>query len=207
MIDMTDDFNENNEPQVSDEVEDNADVESEGDFENTADIDSAVEKILTEVESLSFSDENAKSAVEIERDELKDSLLRLKADFDNFKKRVAKQEIELVERANISLLEKLLPALDVYDLAIQHFEAGNPETNFQGLKKAFDMLIEVLGQNGLEKVDKVGESFNPEIHEAVSHVQAQEDNDEGVETVKEVYRAGYVLKGKVIRPATVIVQS
>jgi molecular chaperone GrpE len=177
--------------------------------DESADFESTVDKILTDVETLGDTQDQigSKTDIEIERDDLRDSLLRLKADFENFKKRVAKQEIELIQRANMSLLEKLLPALDIYDLAMQHFEDSDPQANFDGLKKAFDVLLEVLDQTGLEKVDKVGESFNPEIHEAVSHVQSDSSDEAGVERIKEVYRAGYALKGKVIRPATVIVES
>jgi molecular chaperone GrpE len=163
-------------------------------FSDAESIDEALEEI---VES---------SGIEAELNELKDSYLRLKADFENFKKRTAKQESELIQRANNSLIEKLLPALDVYDLALAHLDSNDPQANFEGLRKAFEILIQVLTDGGLEKIDKVGEKFSPELHEAVSHVKS-EDSQTHEESVKEVYRAGYMFKGRVIRPATVIVES
>jgi molecular chaperone GrpE len=131
-----------------------------------------------------------------ERDDYRDALQRLQADFENYKKRVAKQSEELRERAAESLVEKLLPVLDTADLALAH---GGGED----VKQMSAALFSVLEREGLEKIDHAGEPFDPTCHDAVAHEPA--DGEEGQE-VAEVLRAGYRWRGRVLRPAMVKVR-
>ena len=133
-------------------------------------------------------------AVAKERDEYRDALQRLQADFENYRKRVAKQAEEVRERAAESLVEKLLPILDTADLALSH-GAG------EEMKQLSASLFAVLEKEGLEKIDTAGERFDPTHHDAVAH----EPGDGGQE-VAEVMRAGYRWRGRVIRPAMVKVR-
>ncbi|HWE56371.1 MAG TPA: nucleotide exchange factor GrpE [Acidimicrobiales bacterium] len=133
--------------------------------------------------------------VVLERNEYRESLQRLQADFENYRKRVTKQTEEIRERAAESLVEKLLPVLDTCELALSH-GAG------EDVKQLSASLFAVLEKEGLEKIDNVGEPFDPNCHDAVAH----EPGDGGGQEVAEVMRAGYRWRGRVIRPAMVKVR-
>ena len=135
------------------------------------------------------------AALEAERDDYLDQLRRVQAEFENYRKRVMKQQAELTDRAAEGLVADLLPVLDACDAAAQHGdEAAAP------IAKA---LVDVLGKQGLAKVAPEGEAFDPNQHDAVAHEEGEGD---GSPTVAEVLRPGYVWKGRVLRPAMVRVR-
>jgi molecular chaperone GrpE len=133
--------------------------------------------------------------VALERDEYREALVRLQADFENYKKRILKQQTEHLERAAQGLVEKLLPVLDTADLALAH---GGGED----VKQITAFLVTTLEREGLERIDPSGGPFDPTLHEAVAH----EPSDGGEQEVVEVMRAGYRWKGRVLRPAMVKVR-
>jgi molecular chaperone GrpE len=133
--------------------------------------------------------------VALQRDEYRDALIRLQADFENYKKRILKQQTEHLERAAQGLVEKLLPVLDTADLALAH---GGGED----VKQITTSLVAILEREGLERIDPSGGPFDPTLHEAVAH----EPSDGGDQEVVEVMRAGYRWKGRVLRPAMVKVR-
>ena len=143
-----------------------------------------------------------------ERDEFLDSLRRLQAEFENYKKRVAKQQADQVARAAASLVEKLLPVLDALDLATAHVgDAGTDEA--KALVAASGLLHGILEKEGLERIDPEGEQFDPTAHEAVGHMPAPEGAEptaSGEPRVSQVMRAGYRWHGTVVRPAMVMVE-
>ena len=100
-----------------------------------------------------------------QRDEYLESLLRLQAEFDNYRKRVDRQQREIVENANASLVKKLLPVLDTADLALAH--GGGAD-----VKQVAGALFDILSKEGLQRIDPEGERFDPEHHEAVAHEPA-----------------------------------
>jgi molecular chaperone GrpE len=152
-------------------------------------------------------DEDPVAAARAERDEYLDALRRLQAEFENYRKRVSKQQVEQVERAAVSLVGKLLPVLDVLDLAAEHLGDGDSEEG-KALVQASALLNDVLAKEGLERVDPVGDPFDPNAHEAVGNVPADEDeSDEQGPTVAQVMRPGYRWRGTVVRPAMVLVRS
>ena len=134
-----------------------------------------------------------------QRDEYLDALLRLQADFDNFRKRTLRQQTELLERASASLLERLLPTLDAVDLAVAH-ASGEDAPVFEQIAS---LLRDALAKEGLERIDDDGVEFDPTIHDAVAHVPSAEEAEPSKPAVGEVLRAGYRLKGRVLRPAMV----
>jgi molecular chaperone GrpE len=135
------------------------------------------------------------ASMEQERNDYRDALQRLQADFENYKKRMLKQQTDHLERAAASLVEKLLPVLDTADLALAH--GGGEE-----VKQLSATLFGVLEKEGLERIDPVGEPFDPTLHDAVAHEPGDADRQE----VAEVLRAGYRWKGRVLRPAMVKVR-
>ena len=136
------------------------------------------------------------ATTERERDEYLDRLQRLQADFENFKKRSQRLQAETQERAGEELATKLLPVLDTIDLAKQH-GAG------EGVEQIANALLDVLTKEGLERIDPVGQPFDPNEHEAVSHEPA---DDAGEPTVANLMRAGYRWKGRLVRAAMVTVR-
>jgi molecular chaperone GrpE len=142
------------------------------------------------------------AAVATERDEYLDALRRLQADFENYKKRVIKQQTEHLERAAEALVVKLLPVLDALDLAVAH-AADSPEAKV--VEPIASSLADVLEKEGLERIDPLNQPFDPRQHDAVAHEEAHEDGGE-VPAVSEVLRAGYRWKGRVLRPAMVKVK-
>ena len=136
------------------------------------------------------------AAVQAERDDYRDTLLRVKAEFDNYKKRVARDELDQRERAAAALAEKLLVVLDACDAAI-----GHGASDVEPIAK---MLAEVLEREGLARLAPAGELFDPNHHDAVLHEPG--DGDEGGSIVVETLRTGYEWKGRVLRPAMVKVK-
>lgn len=141
-----------------------------------------------------FEELDEVAAAYAERDNYLDSLRRLQADFENYKKRMVKQHADAAERAAAGLVDKLLPVLDTADLACSH-GAG------EALDRLRAGLLEALQREGLERIDPDGGPFDPNVHDAVAH-----EPGDGDQEVAEVLRAGYRWKGRVLRPAMVKVR-
>jgi molecular chaperone GrpE len=120
----------------------------------------------------------------------------LQAEFENYRKRMMKQQAEIGERAVARLVEHLLPVLDNFERAIAHGEGGT------GVELALKELKGILERSGLEEIPAQDVAFDPNVHEAVEH---RESSDVLEPTVVDVYRAGYKLGPKVLRPAMVAV--
>jgi molecular chaperone GrpE len=138
-----------------------------------------------------------------ERNDLLDTSQRLQADFENYRKRVLREQTALVERATEGLVEQLLPVLDSFELALANFDAGanlDVDRVRKGIELVYAELLGVLERAGLERMDALDAPFDPNEHEAVM----QEDGDGETEPrVGGVLRTGWKLKGRVLRPAMV----
>lgn len=134
-----------------------------------------------------------------------DRLVRVTADFDNYKKRMARERQEAIRYANEALLEKLIPVLDNFDMALA--AANNPQaTNLESLKTGVQMIYSqlrsVVTEAGLEEIDASNQPFDPTWHEAV----AQQETDAVPEgQVVQQARKGYKLRDRLLRPASVVV--
>ena len=126
-----------------------------------------------------------------ERDEFRDHLLRLQADFDNYRKRVQKELSDSANKAVGHFVQELLPVLDAVDAARAH---GAGEVD-----QVAGLLVDLLAKQGLERVGADGDVFDPMLHDAVLH----EEGDDDVQTVAQVLRAGWRWRGSVLRPAMV----
>ncbi|MGH9190096.1 MAG: nucleotide exchange factor GrpE [Acidimicrobiales bacterium] len=127
-----------------------------------------------------------------EREGFLEQLMRTRADFENYRKRVLRQQSESLERAGEELVVKLLEVLDIFDAAVVHG---------QGFDQAYGRLTAVLTKEGLDRIDPTGAPFDPNEADAVAH----ESGEDGP-VVSEVLRPGYRWKGRVVRPAMVKVQ-
>ena len=138
-------------------------------------------------------------------DENWERLLRTTADFDNFKKRAAREKQEAIKFANESLLQKLIPLLDHFDMAQSAAQTAQSEAT-QSLQTGVNMIFQqfrnVLTEAGLEEIDATGKPFDPNLHEAVSQAETAAVPEGHV--VQQI-RKGYRLRERLLRPASVVV--
>ena len=137
-----------------------------------------------------------------ERDEYLDHLRRERAEFENFRKRAAKERAEALNRGAEQVVSNLLHVLDTFGFAlVAAEERGGEDQLAKGVQMVHAELVNVLRSAGLEEVEGAGAPFDPMHHEAMMQVEAEESLDEP--TVVEVLRPGYRFKGRVLRPASV----
>lgn len=138
-----------------------------------------------------------------ERAALADQLLRMRAEFDNYRKRMARDADRVRQQAAESLIRHLLPVVDHLELAMKHRDGG-PDALAEGVGMVLRQFHDVLARNGVEPITSAGEAFNPEVHEAVT----QREHDEiPAHSVIEEYQKGYRLGQLVLRPAKVVVST
>jgi molecular chaperone GrpE len=130
-----------------------------------------------------------------------EDLQRLKAEFENYRKRILKDQTDLVDRASVALVYRLLGVLDNFELAVAAAEETRDfERMLKGVELVFGELKETLASEGLKPIDAKGKRFDPNLHEAALEVPG---DPEGDLFVVEVLRTGYTIKGRVLRPAMV----
>jgi molecular chaperone GrpE len=142
-------------------------------------------------------------AVAAERDELKDQLLRARAEFDNYRKRMAREAERTRSRAAEGLIHDLLPVLDHLGLALQHSEETSNGLA-EGVEMVFKQFGDVLAKNGLTPIPAEGETFDPTVHEAILQTPSEEVPANGV---LQEFQKGYRLGDFVLRPAKVVVSA
>ena len=144
------------------------------------------------------SAEEVKSLKEYE--ELNDRYKRLFAEFENYKKRIQKESINKYAEITGDVVSSILPVMDNLEKAV---EAKTEDTSYQeGVKLVVKQFSDVLNKFGMEEIESVGKRFDPELHDAVSHI---EDPNKGEQEIVEEYRKGYKIGNKVIRHSMVIV--
>ena len=162
----------------------------------------------TNEEQLSEEKEGSKvqeKTVQLENEvsELKDKLLRKAAEFENYKRRTENDQLNLLTYAAESFIQKLLPVVDDFERSMQHInDAQEVDAIKQGMKLIYDKFMKVLDEQGVKKMETVGQPFNVEFHDAL--LQKSDDSVEP-HTVLEEIEKGYMYKDKVIRHAKVIV--
>jgi molecular chaperone GrpE len=143
---------------------------------------------------------NELNTLQRERDDLLDTTRRLQADFENYRKRVLREQTALVDRSTEGLVEQLLPVVDSFELALITLASGAVDDKVhKGIELVYAELLGVLERSGLERIDALGAAFDPNEHEAV----LDEGGGVGEPHVADVLRAGWKLKGRVLRPAMV----
>lgn len=130
--------------------------------------------------------------------ELNNRLLRLQADFINYKNRVEREKTSLYANATEEVILQILPVLDNFEIALKNMESD--KAYYEGVKMIYDQLVGVLTKNGLKEIECEGKAFDPNFHHAVL-TEEVEGKEEG--TVLEALQKGYMLNDKVIRPSMV----
>jgi len=143
--------------------------------------------------------------VKAELSETKEKYLRLYSEFDNFRRRTAKEKLDLVSIANEDLMIELLPVIDDFERAIKSFDSDNGDIDniMEGVMLIFNKLKNVTEKKGLKGMEtNPGDDFNSELHDAISHIPAPEEKFKGkiIDTIEK----GYYLNDKVIRFAKVV---
>ncbi len=199
--------NESDTPEgAADESSSASDIDSEL-AEMLAMVDGEIVDVETVIGELVDEDsDSAAAAVEhdldslaAERDEMRSTAQRLQADFENFKKRSARETAAAGESAVARFIEQLLPVLDAFERAVDAV-AGADETVRRGVELAFGEFTSTLGRNGVVRIEALGQPFDPNLHEAVAH---EETGEHEAPVVVEELRAGYRLNNKVIRTTMV----
>lgn len=191
-------------PEVKEQVEENTDNLSEKE-ENTDKNKKNIfsrkkDKEKARVQELEKEIEQLKA----EKAELNDRFLRLFSEFDNYKKRVSKEKLDLISTASEKVLVSLLPVIDDFERAIAANEkADNIDSIKEGFNLIYNKLVQMMKRFDVEEIQAKGEEFNTDFHEAVTHFPAQKEEDKG--KVIDVTEKGYKLKDKVIRFAKVVV--
>ena len=169
--------------------------------------DEDIEIIACDEEGKELDQEESAGSEASEAQEAREEYLRLYAEFDNYKKRVARDRETAARFANESIIMDLLPTLDHLEIALKHSRNNeDPEAPKDGLAEGVEMtlreLLRTLEKHGVKQIEAEGKAFDPEFHHAVSQVES-DDMDEGM--VVEDLRKGYIYNSKVIRASMVSV--
>lgn len=188
-------------PEVKEEVQENTDNLSEKE-ENT---DKNKKNIFSRKKDKKLQEKEAEiEQLKAEKAELNDRFLRLFSEFDNYKKRVSKEKLDLIATASEKVIVSLLPIIDDFERAIA---ANEKVEDINAIKEGFNLiynkLVQTMKRFDVEEIQAKGEEFNTDFHEAVTHFPAQNEEDKG--KVIDVTEKGYKLKDKVIRYAKVVV--
>ncbi len=163
-----------------------------------------IEKLREKISSLENKVKELEKQLEAsdkEAEEYLDHLRRLKAEFENYKKRMIKERQQIVNWAVEDLIKEFLPVLDDMERAIESSKISkNFSSLVQGIEMVYNHFKNLLKKKGLEEIAAEGEEFNPEIHEAIQRIESDKHPDN---VVVEEMRKGYKMKGKVLRPALV----
>jgi molecular chaperone GrpE len=153
--------------------------------------------------SAASASEQQPQSLEEELKAVQDRYLRLAAEFENYKKRVQKDQAEFTQYANERLLRELLPVLDNLLRALQHAQqSGGTDGLIEGVELTCKQYLEVLARFGVRPIPSVGQPFDPAVHQAVATVDPK---GQPPNTIVEEYEKGYYLHNRVLRPATVTV--
>ncbi|MFC7393295.1 nucleotide exchange factor GrpE [Scopulibacillus cellulosilyticus] len=189
---------EEQEEQIENEAEDNKEAE------DSAPAEEQTGQSEVNEETLRNKEEEIKKLQE-EQDELKNRLLRVQADYENYKRRTNEEKIKERKFRAQSLVEEILPVLDNFKRALDvQIESEEAKSLKQGMDMVYRQLTDAMEKEGVKEIEAVGKPFDPHLHQAVMQVE----NDEyEPNTVVEVLQAGYSLNDRVVRPAMVKVNS
>lgn len=171
-------------------------------------LEQAAEEQMAEAEeAVSEANEDTQAAEKLtaELEDLNQKFLRVAADFENYKRRTNLEREDLLKYSNAKLIGELLPVIDNFQLGLKNASPSPEVQNFlKGVEMIYTQLVSILEKEGLQKIEAVGQPFDPNMHEAVMQVPDDSVDDD---TVVEELRAGYQYKDKVLRPAMVKVST
>jgi len=150
-------------------------------------------------------DQEEDENLQADLDRFRDLALRSQADFENYKKRAAREKEQAVKYANSALLERLMPVVDNFELGLEAARGeGESSPVFSGMSMVLKQLMDFLTEQGLQPIDATGQKFDPNLHEAIAH-EPSDQFSEGI--VIRQTRRGYRMKDRLLRPSSVVVSS
>lgn len=178
--------------------------ENTPDENQEVDIDKKEQKPKSEKKSRKLKAEKKVDELEEKNKELNDKYLRLYSEFDNYRKRTNKERLDLLKSASQEVVVDLLPVLDDFDRAIQAMNDQDVDDETRkGVELVYNKFFNILTQKGLEPMNSVGKDFDTDYHEAITNIPAPSKEMAG--KVIDVIQKGYLLNGKIIRFAKVVV--
>ncbi len=163
-------------------------------------IDAKEEEVETDKTNHSTIEQSELDTLQKEKDEIYQRMLRVQAEFNNFKKRTLKERDAERKYKSQDLIQELLPALDNFERALQVEKTEATSSLIDGITMVYNQLKDALFSQGVEEIATVGEEFDPNLHHAVMQV---EDEEKASNVIVEELQKGYKLKDRVIRPAMV----
>ena len=149
--------------------------------------------------------DDSTDGLQADLDRFRDLALRSQADFENYKKRAAREKEDAMKYANKSLLERLIPIVDNFELGLSAARAEAEESPiYSGMSLVLKQLNDFLAENGLQPIEAEGQTFDPNLHEAIAN-EPSEEVPEG-KVIRQT-RRGYRLRDRLLRPSTVVVSS
>jgi molecular chaperone GrpE len=161
-------------------------------------LDSATDTNTGGAEPISIDAGRTKLAAEL--DDMKQTLLRRQADFDNYRKRIEKERGDDSRRTTGRLIEELIPIIDGFEHALAAHGAKEYENYRRGFELIYKQLVENVTKLGVERIDPVGKQFDPHLHQAMDRLETT-DHPDG--TIVQVFQPGYLFHGRTLRPAMV----
>lgn len=150
-------------------------------------------------------DDDPMAGLQADLDRFRDLALRSQADFENYKKRCAREKEDAIKYANTSLFERLLPIIDNFELGLAAARSeGESSPIYSGMGLVLKQLNDFLAQNGLQPIEAAGQKFDPNLHEAIGHEPSKEVAEGNV--IRQT-RRGFRLKDRLLRPSAVVVSS
>lgn len=169
------------------------------------DEDAADRKPASSSASEQTDNEDPMASMQADIDRFRDLALRTQADFENYKKRCAREKDDAIKYANTSLLDRLVPIIDNFELGLAAAKTESENSPiFSGMSLVLKQLQDFLVDNGLQPIDAVGQKFDPNLHEAIAHEPSDEVPDHVV--IRQT-RRGYKFKDRLLRPSGVVVSS
>lgn len=169
--------------------------------ENTSTEDTATE--TTEADANAQEEISEIDQIKADLDQQKDRYMRLAAEFENFKRRTGKERVELFKTASQEVITAMLPVLDDFDRALSELKKAGQDNHLEGIELINSKLKETLKKQGLELMNvKAGDTFDPDLHEAVTQIPAPDKKMKG--KIVDVIQKGYTLGDKIIRYPKVV---
>lgn len=189
--------------EMEEEILENEEINDTAEEETVEEAEEAVaEEPETEKEKGSFFKKKEKKDRKDEKiEELTDRVRRQMAEFDNFRKRTEKEKTQMFETGAKSIVEKILPVVDNFErglAAVTEEEKGTPFV--EGMEKIYKQMMTVLEETGVKPIEAVGQEFDPNLHNAVMHV---EDEEFGENIIAEEFQKGYTYRDSVVRHSMV----
>lgn len=170
-----------------------------------AERDNRDEKQRDAVESDNLAADGARADADVAKltadlEDLRQTLLRRQADFDNYRKRIEKERLEESRRATARVVEALIPIVDGFEHALAAHRGAEYENYRKGFELIYKQMLDNLAKLGVERIEPIGQQFDPHQHQALDKVESTDAPDG---TVLQVFQPGYLFHGRVLRPAMV----